>query len=363
MNTQRPGNPALEAAAAALQASIEADPRTRHLSGLGAAALKGEGTQTGPAAPDLRAVEELLQLARTLIFPGFFEGVPPSAGTLEWFVSGHAARLHAHAQRQIGLALRYMCGQPLRTAAGEDDGSFWAPWPVRFRRASRERGEGEVAELDCAEAARRTADAFLRGLATVRGLISADVQAAFDGDPAAEHTDEIILCYPGVRAMLHHRLAHTLYHLGVPLLPRIIAETAHRLTGIDIHPGARIGARFFVDHGAGTVIGETAEIGDDVKLYQGVTLGAKSFARDHAGRLVRGTKRHPTLGNRVTIYAGAVILGGDTIIGDDCVINGGVFLTQGIPPGHIVRQKQAELTLRSNPTLREKGAPESMFDI
>ncbi|MFN0011995.1 MAG: serine O-acetyltransferase [Phycisphaerales bacterium] len=363
MSTQTDANHALTTAAVAIRSSIEGDPRTRHLSGSAVGVPDGGVVPRAATVPDVHAVEELLDLARTLIFPGFFDRTPPSPATLEWFVAGHAARLHAHAQRQIGLAVHYMCGQPVRSAAGEDDGSFWAPWPVRFRRACRERGEGEVTELDCAEAARRTADAFLLGLAAVRGLMSADVQAAFDGDPAAEHTDEIILCYPGVRALLHHRLAHLLYNLGVPLLPRIIAETAHRLTGIDIHPGARIGARFFLDHGAGTVIGETAEIGDDVKLYQGVTLGAKSFARDQAGRLVRGTKRHPTLGNRVTIYAGAVILGGDTIIGDDCVINGGVFLTQGIPPGHIVRQKQAELTLRSNPALREKGEAQAMFDI
>ena len=153
-------------------------------------------------------------------------------------------------------------------------------------------------------------------------------------------------------ALLPPRLAHALYTLGVPLLPRMIAETAHRYTGIDIHPGARIGERFFVDHGAGTVIGETSVIGDNVKIYQGVTLGAKSFDTDGDGNLIRGTKRHPTIGSRVTIYAGAVILGGDTAIGDDTVINGGVFLTQGVPPGHIVRQKQPELTLRSNPAVR-----------
>jgi serine O-acetyltransferase len=136
----------------------------------------------------------------------------------------------------------------------------------------------------------------------------------------------------------------------------MIAERAHTATGIDIHPGARVGERFFIDHGAGTVIGETTVIGHDCKIYQGVTLGAKSFDKDAAGNLIRSTKRHPTLGNRVTIYAGAVILGGDTTIGDDCIINGGVFITSSAPPGHIVRQTQPDLTLRSNPSLR-RNAP------
>jgi serine O-acetyltransferase len=174
------------------------------------------------------------------------------------------------------------------------------------------------------------------------------VLAAFDGDPAATHTDEVIFSYPGLEAVLDHRFAHELLRLGVPLLPRIISEQAHSRTGIDIHPGAQIGRSFFIDHGAGVVIGETAVIGDHVKIYQGVTLGAKSFDKDERGRLVRGRKRHPTIGDRVTIYAGAVILGGDTIIGDDCVISGGVFLSQSVPPRHVVRQKQPELVMRSN---------------
>ncbi|MCB0900452.1 MAG: serine acetyltransferase, partial [Actinobacteria bacterium] len=183
-------------------------------------------------------------------------------------------------------------------------------------------------------------------------LIALDVQAAFDGDPAAIHTDEVVFCYPGLEAILSHRIAHALTRLHVPLLPRLIQELAHNATGIDIHPGATIGESFFIDHGTGVVIGETTVIGDHCRIYQGVTLGAKSFQRDETGRLVRGVKRHPTIGNRVTIYAGAVILGGDTVIGDDCVINGSVFLTRSVPPGHIVRQKSPELVMRSNPMNR-----------
>ncbi len=353
----------LARAADLIAASIRAEPRTRHL-------VPAPAAQTGPGpcpptcpVPDERAVAELLAIARTLIFPGFFTGADVSASGLDDYVRAATARLHAHARAQISLALAYICGErPLPAerpgeppAPPTDADGFWAPWPLRLRRACALRGEAVGTPIDCGAVATGTARAFIEGLPEVRRLIALDVQAAFDGDPAAEHTDEIILCYPGIAAMFHHRLAHTLYTLGVPLLPRMIAETAHRLTGIDIHPGARIGERFFVDHGAGTVIGETTTIGNDVKVYQGVTLGARGFDTDSEGKIVRHTKRHPTVGSRVAIYAGAVILGGDTVIGDDCVINGGVFLTQGVPPGHIVRQRQAELTLRSNPALRGRG--------
>jgi serine O-acetyltransferase len=160
--------------------------------------------------------------------------------------------------------------------------------------------------------------------------------------------DEVILCYPGVDAVFVHRTAHLLHGMGVPLVPRMMSELAHGRTGIDIHPAARIGSAFFIDHGTGVVIGETAEIGDHVKIYQGVTIGAKSIERDADGRVVRGRKRHPTIGSRVTIYADSVILGGDTVVGDDCVVSGAVFLTQSAPAGHIVRAKQPELVLRTN---------------
>lgn len=198
---------------------------------------------------------------------------------------------------------------------------------------------------------------FFDRLSHVREMLALDVQAAYDGDPAAEHTDEIVLCYPGLDAVFAHRVAHELYQLGVPLLPRLIAEQAHSRTGIDIHPGAKIGESFFVDHGSGTVIGETSVIGKLVKIYQGVTLGARSFPKDERGRAIRGIKRHPTIGDRVNIYAGAVILGGDTVIGDDCVIAGGVFVTSSVPPGHVVQQHRAELTLRPNSAVRQKAPP------
>jgi serine O-acetyltransferase len=159
------------------------------------------------------------------------------------------------------------------------------------------------------------------------------VRAAFEGDPAATSWEEIILCYPGVYAVTVHRLAHPLHGLGVPLLPRMMSEWAHRQTGIDIHPGAGIGASFFIDHGTGVVIGETTHIGDRVKLYQGVTLGALSFPRNPDGTLVKGGQRHPTIGDDVTIYAGATILGGETVIGNGAVIGGGTWITGSVAAG------------------------------
>ncbi len=171
---------------------------------------------------------------------------------------------------------------------------------------------------------------FMKSLPAIRALVALDVEAAFDGDPAAQGAEEIVLAYPAIRALSIHRIAHVLYDLGVPLLPRIMSEYAHDRTGIDIHPGARIGERFFIDHGTGVVIGETALIGKRVRIYQGVTLGATSLK--HAGSL-RGVKRHPTVEDDVTIYAGATILGGETVIGAGSVIGGNVWLTDSVPPG------------------------------
>ena len=175
--------------------------------------------------------------------------------------------------------------------------------------------------------------AFFERLPEVMGLIAADVEAAYEGDPAATCLEEVVLAYPGVKAVFTYRIAHLLHSLGVPLVPRIMTEFAHNETGVDIHPGATIGREFFIDHGTGVVIGETTVIGERVKLYQGVTLGALSFPRDAVGGLVRGTKRHPTLEDDVVVYAGATILGGDTVVGRGSVIGGNVWLTASVPPG------------------------------
>ena len=183
--------------------------------------------------------------------------------------------------------------------------------------------------------------ALLANLPEIRRQLQTDLLAAYQGDPAAKSIDEIILCYPAFTAISTYRLAHVLYREGVPLLPRMMTEYAHRLTGIDIHPGAVIGDAFFIDHGTGVVIGETTTIGHGVKLYQHVTLGAKSFAVGEDGSLVKGIKRHPDIGDRVVIYSGATILGGETRIGNDCIIGGSVWLTHSVPAGKMVLARAA----------------------
>lgn len=186
-----------------------------------------------------------------------------------------------------------------------------------------------------AEAARQ-ATVLIDSLPQILEVLKTDVTAGYEGDPAAKSEDEIILTYPAFKAICIYRCAHRLYEMKIPLVPRMMTEYAHRITGIDIHPGATIGRYFFIDHGTGVVIGETTTIGDHVKLYQHVTLGAKSFEVGEDGVLIKGIKRHPDIGNRVVIYAGATILGGDTVIGDDCVIGGNVWLTRSVPAGETV---------------------------
>jgi serine O-acetyltransferase len=194
---------------------------------------------------------------------------------------------------------------------------------------------------------------FLEQLPDLRKVLAMDVEAAYAGDPACKSLDEVIFCYPGLEAISVYRLAHLLHELDVPLIPRMMTEWAHTHTGIDIHPGAKIGRYFFIDHGTGVVIGETTEIGEWVKLYQGVTLGARSFATDSDGNLVRNTKRHPTIEDHVVIYANATILGGNTVIGHDSIIGSNVWLTKSVVPGSIVAME--------NPKLRIGGDDPSDF--
>jgi serine O-acetyltransferase len=201
---------------------------------------------------------------------------------------------------------------------------------------------------------------FLERLPDVRALLAEDVEAALAGDPAAKSYGEIVTAYPSIQAVTMYRLAHELYRVGVPLLPRIVTEHAHSLTGIDIHPGARIGRRFFIDHGTGVVVGETTEIGDRVKLYQGVTLGALST---HNVEALRGVKRHPTLEDEVTIYAGATILGGETVIGRGSVIGGNVWLTEPVPPFSKVQIESPRLQMRQDAGRDETRERQLHWDI
>jgi serine O-acetyltransferase len=192
-------------------------------------------------------------------------------------------------------------------------------------------GGSEPSDDDEARSRRAVIDVFSR-IPALRELADFDVRAAFDGDPAAGSIEEIIFSYPGLLAVTVYRIAHEFYEHGVPMIPRIMTEDAHGRTGIDIHPGARLGRSFFIDHGTGVVIGETTVIGDNVKIYQSVTLGALAIQRDEVGALVRGAKRHPTIEDDVTIYAGAKILGGETVIGRGSVVGGNVWLTESVPP-------------------------------
>jgi serine O-acetyltransferase len=246
--------------------------------------------------PSKRAVSSLCEDLLHLMFPGFFSEEALSSDELEMMTNELVASVRQRLCIEIRRSLR------LKNGNGAHDNT------------------SEANEQVCH---------FLRQLPNVRTLLKTDLQAAFDGDPAAMSFEEIILAYPGLEAIAIQRIAHLLYQAEVPLLPRMMTEWVHGRTGIDIHPGAKIGPYFFIDHGTGVVIGETCEIGERVKLYQGVGLVAKSLA---AGQALKGKKRHPTIGNHVTIYAGATIVGGDTFIGDHSTIGANVFLMESVAP-------------------------------
>ena len=215
----------------------------------------------------------------------------------------------------------------------------------------------EVARTELKSYARQTTLALLESLPSVRELLQTDMQAAYNGDPAALSIEEVVLAYPCVEAIAVQRVAHQLYLRNVALIPRIMTEWAHTRTGMDLHPGASIGTHFFVDHGTGTVIGETSVLGDHVKMYQGVGLVAKSLS---AGQALRGLKRHPTLEDRVTIYAGATIMGGDTVVGEGSTIGASVFLTGSVPPHSLVVQEDANVKVLSK---KDRKNPGSDFSI
>jgi serine O-acetyltransferase len=214
-----------------------------------------------------------------------------------------------------------------------------------------------LTKKDLRPAARSLTTEFLSNLPKLRELLQTDAEAAYNGDPAALSKEEIIVAYPFMEAVAVHRLAHELYKAQVPLIPRIMAEWAHSRTGMDLHPGAQIGSHFFVDHCTGTVIGETCIIGDHVKMYQGVGLVAKSLS---AGQALKGQKRHPTIEDRVTVYAGATIMGGDTVIGEGSTIGANVFLTQSVPPRSLVVPEEVKVRIMSK---AERARPDLTFDI
>jgi serine O-acetyltransferase len=264
--------------------------------------------------PSRDAAVRVLDALQELLFPGYTGAQGLTGAGLRLHVESRVAWLYETLTEQIARAAGH--GHRLEEAC-----------PVTERQAT-----------ECAEE-------FISRLPAVREVLATDVRAAYDGDPAAACYDEIIFSYPGLYAIMTYRLAHELHALDVPLIPRIMTEHAHSRTGIDIHPGTRVGPGFFIDHGTGVVVGGTAVIGANVKLYQGVTLGAFSFDKDADGQLIRHTKRHPTIEDDVIIYAGATILGGDTIIGRGSVIGGNVWLTHSVPPGTRVLQDSPRLRI------------------
>lgn len=268
--------------------------------------------------PSRKEIAEILELLFSLFYPGFFGREDVSDANVSFHVGMTLTELDEKLHRQVE---RCLC----HGAELADSGGDVVP--------------------PCRSKARTVTSAFLARLPELRRALIDDLQAAFDGDPAAKSLDEIVLSYPGLLAVTVYRVAHELHRLGVPMLPRVMAEWAHTRTGADIHPGASIGPRFFIDHATGVVIGETTEIGANVKLYQGVTLGALSFPKDEDGNLVRGNKRHPTVRDDVTIYANATVLGGRTVLESGSVIGGSVFVTRSVPAGSRIALKPAEVTL------------------
>jgi len=266
--------------------------------------------------PSKDAVVAILADLMDLLYPGFHRRQNLHIGNVEYHAGDLVDKLHDQLTQQIARALRH---EYCQTQRGED-----------FE----------------ATAQQKTVD-FLRSLPALRYVLEKDVQAAYEGDPAAKGYHEIVFSYPGVEAVTIYRIAHELLLRGVPLIPRMMTEHAHSKTGIDIHPGAKIAEGFFIDHGTGVVIGETCDIGKNVKLYQGVTLGALSFPRDPNGNIIRGKKRHPTLEDDVVVYANATILGGDTVVGHHSVIGSNVWLTHSVDPYTSV--------LLEKPSLRLKG--------
>jgi serine O-acetyltransferase len=288
--------------------------------------------------PSREAITEVLSLVLDLMYPGYFGRRDLDRENLGAHITELVDRLVPKIEREIEHCLCY--GRELQHHATD---------------------AGQLPSGECAPQARALTEEFLARLPGIRELLVRDVQAAFDGDPAATNLDEVILAYPGVLAVSVYRIAHLLHELGVPMIARIMTEWAHSRTGCDIHPGAKIGPAFFIDHATGVVIGETTEIGTGVKLYQGVTLGALSFPRDAAGHIIRGRKRHPTVDSGATLYANATVLGGATVVGAESVIGGSVFLARSVPPRSRVSLKEPELRVATRDGAVEPDA--IYFDI
>jgi serine O-acetyltransferase len=294
-NNSEPVNRSLKELADAVLASYQAQPSTRRIGEM--------------FLPSRTRIMEIIDLARQLLFPGFFSHKVLTRQNVGYHVGNLLVRLGADLAEQINHCL---CTE---------------------RRCGKKCDPG-LCRQEAGDLARR----FLSHVPEVRRKLALDAQAAYDGDPAAKSIEEIVYCYPGFYAVTVYRIAHDLHEMGVPLMPRMMAEFAHSQTGADIHPGAKIGECFFIDHATGVVIGETSRIGNNVKIYQGVTLGAKSFPKDERGRVIKGLQRHPTIEDNVTIYPNATILGGETVVGRGATIGGNAWLVDSVAPESLVTQ-------------------------
>jgi serine O-acetyltransferase len=280
---------------------------------------EGRFSHMGPEPiPSRGAVIDIIERALRIIYPGYFSQIGLDEVNIPYYLGQEVVELFQVLSEQITFAIRHDC--------------------LRF----------DLACTNCEQRAQRAAINFLSDIPNVQVMLAKDIAAAYEGDPAAKYFDEIIFSYPGLFAITVYRVAHQLYQQGVPLIPRIMTEYAHSLTGIDIHPGVHIGEGFFIDHGTGVVMGETTLIGDRVRIYQGVTLGALSLSKEECERL-RNQKRHPTIEDDVIIYSNATILGGNTVIGARSVIGGNVWLTESVPPDTTVFMKKPELIFKGNP--------------
>lgn len=288
--------------------------------------------------PSYTAVVDILLDLKDVLYPGYRRKVGLHSGNVHYHVGGLIDSLHDQMTTQIARALRHEDRVCRSFHDCESDIDFEA------------KGQAMTMEL-------------LKRIPELRRVLATDVQAAYDGDPACQTTDEVVFCYPGFEAITVYRIAHELVQLGVPFIPRMMTEWAHKETGIDIHPGASIGEYFFIDHGTGVVVGETCEIGEHVKLYQGVTLGALSFATDADGHLIRGKKRHPTIEDHVVVYANATILGGRTVIGKGSVIGSSVWITESVAPRTTVTLEKPQLRVRGAGRESDALAQQSDYQI
>ena len=302
MTAKHPLNESLEELTGAILASYEAEERIRRIG--------------DTFLPSRSTIVEILGEIRQLLFPGYFGHKRLTGENVRYHVGSLLAKLGTDLSEQITHCL---CTE--RRCPKCDD-----PHSCVDTRA-------------CMAEARKMTRAFLERIPKIRRMLALDAQAAYDGDPAARSIEEVIYCYPGFYAVTVYRVAHELQDVGVALMPRIMTEYAHSVTGTDIHPGARIGESFFIDHATGVVVGETTRIGDNVKIYQGVTLGAKSFPKDKRGRVIKGLQRHPTIEDGVTIYPNSTILGGETVVGRGATVGGNSYITSSIEAESLVRRK------------------------